>query len=33
LVKVRNDLAALMFADGVHDSLYRAGGRFLLEGG
>jgi alkylation response protein AidB-like acyl-CoA dehydrogenase len=33
LVKVRNDLAALMFADGVHDSLYRAGGRFLLESG
>ncbi|GAB3424406.1 acyl-CoA dehydrogenase family protein [Flindersiella endophytica] len=30
LVKVRNDLAALVFADGVHDSLYRAGGRFLL---
>jgi hypothetical protein len=30
LVKVRADLAALRYADGIHDSLYRSAGRTLL---
>jgi alkylation response protein AidB-like acyl-CoA dehydrogenase len=33
LVKARADLAALCYADGIHDSLYRSGGKTLLDGG
>jgi hypothetical protein len=29
-VKVRADLNALLYADGIHDSLYRSAGRNLL---
>jgi hypothetical protein len=32
LVKVRADLAALRYADGIHDSLYRSAGKSLLVG-
>ncbi|HEX5493693.1 MAG TPA: acyl-CoA dehydrogenase [Mycobacteriales bacterium] len=31
LAKARADLAALRYADGVHDSLYHSGGRTLLD--
>jgi alkylation response protein AidB-like acyl-CoA dehydrogenase len=31
--KVRADLTGLLFADGIHDSLYRSGGRSLLHPG
>lgn len=30
LAKARADLAALRYADGIHDSLYRSGGKTLL---
>ncbi len=30
LEKARRDLRALLYADGIHDSLYRAAGRALL---
>jgi alkylation response protein AidB-like acyl-CoA dehydrogenase len=30
LAKARADLAALQYADGIHDSLYRSGGTTLL---
>jgi alkylation response protein AidB-like acyl-CoA dehydrogenase len=33
LSKARADLAALCYADGIHDSLYRSGGKTLLDGG
>lgn len=29
--KVRRDLNALLYADGIHDSLYRSAGRILIE--
>jgi hypothetical protein len=32
LVKVRADLAALCYADGIHDGLYRSVGKTLLAG-
>lgn len=32
IAKARSDLAALQFADGIHDSLYRSGGSELLRG-
>jgi alkylation response protein AidB-like acyl-CoA dehydrogenase len=32
LVKTRADLAALRYADGIHDSLYRSAGKTLLAG-
>jgi alkylation response protein AidB-like acyl-CoA dehydrogenase len=32
LVKIRADLAALRYADGIHDSLYRSAGKSLLAG-
>jgi hypothetical protein len=31
VVKARNDLTALLYADGIHDSLYRCGGNLLLN--
>lgn len=31
LVKARDDLTALLYADGIHDSLYRSGGKSLLR--
>lgn len=31
MTKIRNDLTGLLFADGIHDSLYRSAGRTLLE--
>ena len=31
LAKARADLAALQYADGIHDSLYRSGGKTLLD--
>lgn len=31
IAKARADLAALQFADGIHDSLYRSGGSELLR--
>jgi alkylation response protein AidB-like acyl-CoA dehydrogenase len=31
MTKVRNDLTGLLYADGIHDSLYRAAGRTLVE--
>jgi alkylation response protein AidB-like acyl-CoA dehydrogenase len=33
LVKARNDLAGLLYADGIHDSLYRSAGRMLFDAG
>jgi alkylation response protein AidB-like acyl-CoA dehydrogenase len=30
IAKARTDLAGLLYADGIHDSLYRSGGRTLL---
>jgi len=32
LIKTRADLAALRYADGIHDSLYRSAGKTLLGG-
>jgi len=32
LVKVERDLRALLYADGIHDSLFRAAGRALTDG-
>lgn len=32
LIKTRADLAALRYADGIHDSLYRSAGKTLLDG-
>ncbi|MFI1994882.1 acyl-CoA dehydrogenase family protein [Actinoplanes sp. NPDC020271] len=32
IAKARTDLAGLLYADGIHDSLYRAGGISLLAG-
>jgi alkylation response protein AidB-like acyl-CoA dehydrogenase len=32
VAKARADLTGLLYADGVHDSLYRAGGKALLTG-
>jgi alkylation response protein AidB-like acyl-CoA dehydrogenase len=31
LAKARADLAGLQYADGIHDSLYRSGGKILLD--
>ncbi len=31
LAKARADLPALQYADGIHDSLYRSGGKTLLD--
>lgn len=31
LAKTRGDLAGLRYADGIHDSLYRSGGRTILD--
>ena len=32
IAKARHDLAGLLYADGIHDSLYRSGGLSLLPG-
>ncbi|WP_198586871.1 acyl-CoA dehydrogenase family protein [Glycomyces xiaoerkulensis] len=32
IAKARSDLAALQYADGIHDSLYRSAGKSLLDG-
>lgn len=32
VAKARNDLTGLLYADGIHDSLYRSGGTSLLHG-
>lgn len=31
LIKARGDLAGLRYADGIHDSLYRSGGKTILQ--
>jgi hypothetical protein len=32
VAKARHDLTGLLYADGIHDSLYRSGGKSLLHG-
>jgi hypothetical protein len=32
IAKARHDVPGLLFADGIHDSLYRSGGLSLLPG-